>query len=65
VAAKKGIEGCVVIVNTTENDIPLELSINAEPSTCYITSNGENEKKTELPAVLPKESIFVVNAEIR
>ena len=43
----------------------LELSMNAVESFCYITAKGENEKRTMLPGVLPRESILVINTDVR
>jgi hypothetical protein len=63
VAAKKDGSGCAVIANTTENDLPLMLDMNAAVGDCFLTANGENEKPTTLPAVLPRESIPVVHTE--
>jgi hypothetical protein len=65
VSAKSGKKGCVVIANTTENDIPLEISMNATETLCYMTSNGENEKRTDHCGILPKESIVVIHTEMR
>ena len=65
VSAKNGKKGCIVIANTTENDIPLELSMNATDTFCYTTSKGADEKRVELPKILPRESITVIHTDIR
>ena len=65
VSAKNSKNGCVVIANTTENDIPLELSMNATAKRCIVTANGENEKETNTINILPKESITVVYAKLQ
>ena len=64
VAARKGKSGCLVIANTTENEIPLELEMNAFERFCYITANGDDEKHSSVPDMLPKESIVVINTDI-
>ena len=64
VAARKGKNGCVVIANTNEKDIPLELEMNASDAFCYITANGSNEKRAAFPSVLPRESIVVIHTNI-
>ena len=64
VAAKKDKNGCIVIANTTDKDIPLELEGCGRICDCLITANGENEKMTTLPKILEKESILVIRIEL-
>ena len=59
-AAKSGDDLCAVIANPTEEEIPLELLLNARATRCLLTANGENEKEVALPSALPKESILTV-----
>ncbi len=65
VSAKNRENGCIVIANTTPNDIPLELDMNATADRCTITANGENEKEINTITMLPKESITVVYAKLQ
>ena len=64
VAAKKGNDLCAVIVNPTEEEIPLNIELGAPVTRCLLTADGENEKEIPLPAVLPPECILTVFAEI-
>ena len=64
VAAKKGEIGCIVIANTTDKDIPLELEGCGRICDCLLTANGENEKTTVLPKIMAKESILVIHTEL-
>ena len=64
VAAKKGENGCIVIANTTDKDIPLELEGCGRICDCLLTANGENEKTTVLPKIIAKESILVIRTEL-
>ena len=63
VAAKKGNDLCAVIVNPTEEEIPLNIELGAPVTRCVITANGENEKESALPTVLPPECILTVFSE--
>ena len=65
VSAKNCENGCIVIANTTPNDIPLELDMNATIERCIMTANGENEKEINTITMLPKESITVVYAKLQ
>lgn len=64
VSAKNGKKGCVVVANTTEQDVPLCFEVNAAITDCVLTANGEIEKTVPLPDKLPKESILVVHTEM-
>ena len=64
VAAKREGRGCIVIANPTEREIPLTLEMNARVLECLLTANGENQKRVELPDMLPKESILVLRTEL-
>ena len=52
-------------VKDRESDIPLDSSMNARERFCYITAKGENEKRTALPKVLPKERRLVIHTDLR
>ena len=60
VAATNGNEKRIVIANTTESDLPLELCADISITKCLLTANGENEKEISLPKILPKHSILTV-----
>ena len=63
VAAINEADGCIVIANTTEKGIPFEIMMNAKIKGCYITADGENEKKIDIPDTIPGESILVIHTE--
>jgi hypothetical protein len=60
VAATNGNEKRIVVANTTENDLPLEITADISITKCLLTANGENEKEISLPQILPKHSILTV-----
>jgi len=62
-AAEKDGEICVMIANTTDKSIPLELDMNGRILSCILTAKPQNESVTALPDELPRESILVVIAE--
>ncbi len=64
-AAKKESDLCAVIVNPTEEEIPVKLLTSARVTRCLLTAEGENEKEVPLPDTLPKESILTVFFEVK
>ena len=63
-AAKKDGKICVVIANTTDKNIPLELDMCGKVNSCILTSKPQNESITALPEDLPRESILTVLEEV-
>ena len=63
-AAKRGGEGCILIVNPTEGDLPLSLQMEGKVTKCLITTEGKNEEEILLPSVLPANSFLLISAKI-
>ena len=64
VAAKRGGEGCILIANPTESDLPLSLTFEGAVTKCLITTEGKNEEETLLPSILPANSFLLISAKI-
>ena len=64
VGAKKDNAACVLISNTSESDVEINLNLEGRVSKCFITTEGKNHEETELPRVLPKNSFILINIEL-
>ena len=64
VASKDERNGCIVIANQNDYEIPLSLEMNGSVTGCLLTAEGQNEAPVALPSVLPPHSILTVTAKI-
>ncbi len=64
VGAKKDDSACILLANPSENDIDLILNMDGKVTKCFITAQGECEKETVLPNILPANSFLLIHVEI-
>ena len=62
VASKRDNDGCIVITNTSGDDIPLSLDTQWQIHKVLVTSDGKNEVEYENASRLEKNSITVIYA---
>ncbi len=60
VAAKKDGRGAIVIANTTDKEIPVEVNFDGTLDYCIITDDDRNDQFTVFRGVLPKYSIVTL-----
>lgn len=58
-AANEG-HACVVIANTSKDDVHLNMSFEGKVKKCLITTEEKNEEETELPNIIPKDSFLLI-----
>ena len=63
-AATDNKSACVLISNTSGNDLPMILNVNGKVEKCLITSEGRCEEETKLPAMLPKDSFLLIHIKL-
>ena len=61
VAAKKGADACILIANPTDEDVELHLYAKGEVRACRMTSETGCEVETDLPSILPRNSLLLVS----
>ena len=64
VAAVKGKKGCIMIANTTAEDIRADLVFDGKIEQCFITEEGKNDQSFPFDGILPKHSILTIEASL-
>ena len=60
VGAKKDNVGCIVVSNTLEKDVELNINANGKIRESFITGNNKNDCLIEMPKILPKFSVLSI-----
>lgn len=64
IAATDEKKGCLVVANTTKENLSLQIESTAKVARCLLTANGNNDKEIKFPQELSAESILTVEFEL-
>ena len=62
-AAAKGEDGCIVIANTNQEDVPLDLTMNGTVTGCRVIDGDHNLCDIDLPDVLAAETVLCITVK--